>query len=388
MRIVAGVTLLAAVMAALTMAGCSNGFWGRYVTLQTPDIEDYRHMPVRRVPAGTAAALREARDPEWVLRVKPGWNGDRFVDGAALDVFLSAHATTAFIVLKDGAIADERYFNGYSRTRLCKSFSMSKSVLSALTGIAQADGALNIADPIGAYIPGLRDPALAKVTLEQLLDTVAGLAYQRGYAPWNDQARMYYTADMRAFVLDAKLEAAPGTKFTQEDLSPQLLAVALETALRRAGKAQTISEYASSRLWGPMGAEADAQWVLDREEDGIEKSESGFVARAIDLARFGQLFLDGGRANGLQIVPEPWVDASVTPPAKGSPNLFVEGFHRKLWWGAFRKARARNDFYANGHFGQRIYVSPDKRLVLVRLGSESSGVDWTEFLGAIADGWN
>lgn len=388
MRIIAGLTLLAAAIAALTVAGCSNGFWGRYVTLQTPDIEDYRHMPVRTVPAaGSATALPEARDQDWPLRVRPQWNGAIFGDGQALDAFLSARATTAFIVLKDGAIADERYYNGYARTRLSKSFSMSKSVLSALIGIAESEGALKVSDPVSAYISGLRDQGLAKVTLEQLLDTVAGIAYRRGYAPWDDQARMYYTGDMRASVLDAKLAAPPGTKFSQEDLSPQLLAVALETALRRAGKAQSISDYASSRLWIPMGAEADALWVLDRADDGIEKSESGFVARAVDLARFGQLFLDGGKVNARQIVPARWVDASVTPPPKGSPNLFIEGFHRKLWWGAFRKNRDRNDFYANGHFGQRIYVSPDKRLVIVRLGSDSADVDWTEFLGSIADAW-
>jgi CubicO group peptidase (beta-lactamase class C family) len=388
MRIAAGLTLLAAAFAALTVAGCSNGFWGRYITLQTPDIEDYRHLPVRTVTASTSATpLTQARDPEWPARVQPQWGGATFASGAALDAFLRAKDTTAFIILQNGAVVDERYYNGYSRTQPSKSFSMSKSVLSALIGIAESEGALKISDPVGAYIPGLRDQDLAQVTLEQLLDTVAGLAYQRGYAPWDDQARMYYTNDMRAFVLDAKLEAPPGQKFSQEDLSPQLLAVALEKALRRAGKAQTISEYTSSRLWVPMGAEANAVWVLDREGDGIEKSESGFVARAIDLARFGQLFLDGGQAHGRQIVPGGWVEASVTPPAKGSPNLFVEGFHRKLWWGAFRPSRTRNDFYANGHFGQRIYVSPDKRLVIVRLGSDSADVDWTEFLGSIADAW-
>jgi CubicO group peptidase (beta-lactamase class C family) len=136
-----------------------------------------------------------------------------------------------------------------------------------------------------------------------------------------------------------------------------------------------------------MGAEYPAQWVLDRADGGIEKTESGLVGRAIDFARFGQLYLDGGRANGRQIVPEAWVQASVTAPAAGSPNLFVEGFHRKLWWGNFRPGRTRDDFYANGHFRQRIYVSPDKSLVIVRMGGDGGNVDWTAFLAAIADAW-
>jgi CubicO group peptidase (beta-lactamase class C family) len=161
----------------------------------------------------------------------------------------------------------------------------------------------------------------------------------------------------------------------------------LEAVLRKSGAARTISEYASKKLWAPMGAEADALWNLDREGDGIEKSESGFVARAIDMARFGQLYLDQGKANGAQIVPAAWVAASVSAPPAGSPNLFVEGFHRKLWWGAFRASPPRSDFYANGHFGQRIYVSPAKRLVIVRLGSDGAGVDWTEVLASLADRW-
>jgi CubicO group peptidase (beta-lactamase class C family) len=388
MRIALGLALMTVAVAALFVAGCSQSFVGRYVLLQTPDIEDYKHMPVRTVAAAAGAArLPEARDPNWIQRVRLKWNGKELATPAALDGFLRENATTAFIVLKDGALADERYYNGYGRARLSKSFSMSKSLLSALIGIAQSEGVMNIAAPVGDYVPRLRDPRLAKVTLEQLLDTVAGIAYRRGYAPWDDQAQMYYTADMRASVLETKLEAEPGSKFTQEDISPQLLAVALENALRRSGKAQTISAYTASRLWAPIGAEADALWVLDREDSGIEKSESGFVARAVDLARFGQLFLDGGTANGKQIVPAEWVAASVSPPPKGSANLFVEGFHRKLWWGAFRPGRTRNDFYANGHFGQRIYVVPDKRLVIVRLGSDSAGVDWTEFLGTLADSW-
>jgi CubicO group peptidase (beta-lactamase class C family) len=71
----------------------------------------------------------------------------------------------------------------------------------------------------------------------------------------------------------------------------------------------------------------------------------------------------------LQVVPENWVLASTTPPAKPAPNLFTDGFHKNLWWRTKRANCVRNDFYANGHFGQRIYVSPDRDLVLVRLSS-------------------
>jgi CubicO group peptidase (beta-lactamase class C family) len=121
----------------------------------------------------------------------------------------------------------------------------------------------------------------------------------------------------------------------------------------------------------------------------MEKVESGFVARAIDLARFGQLYLDNGQAHGRQIVPADWVAKSRTAPPDGVPNRFVDadGHYRNLWWGAPRRAGQTQRFYANGHFGQRIFVDPDKKLVIVRLGSDSGDVDWTAMLGKIADGW-
>jgi CubicO group peptidase (beta-lactamase class C family) len=72
---------------------------------------------------------------------------------------------------------------------------------------------------------------------------------------------------------------------------------------------------------------------------------------------------------------------------RGLPNAFIEGFYQNLWWGSFRAGRGQGDFYANGHFGQRIYISPDKSLVLIRMRSDANNINWTELLGSIADAW-
>lgn len=376
--------------AALALTACTwpQSFVGRYVTLRDVDVEDYRYLPIRPVPTLPGLApLARADNLNWMTAVPVVVGPQSLNTAAKLDAFLSTHATTAFVVIADGRVVDERYYNGYARDSLFKSFSISKSVLSALIGIANADGVISPAGRLGDYVAGIPDPQLAAITIEQLLDNVSGFAYERGYAPWHDQPQMYYTSDMRRYVLGARIIHPPGTVFEAEDLSPQWLAVALEAALRKSGKGQTISDYMSRRLWQPMGAEFDALWNLDREGDGIEKSESGFVARAVDLARFGQLYLDAGAVGGTAVVPADWVNASTTAPPKGSANLFTDGFLRKLWWGTRREGRVRDDFYANGHFGQRIYVSPDKRLVLMRLGSDRADVDWTAVLGSIADRW-
>jgi CubicO group peptidase (beta-lactamase class C family) len=380
--------VLLAVAALTTLTACSESYMGRFVMLRGPDVEDYRHLPTRTV-ANTDGALPlpERLNGDWMSHSKLSFAGVALDSPAALDRFLREHDTTAFIVLELGSIVDERYFGGYRRDSLFKSFSMSKSVLSALLGIAQNEGLLRASDRVGDHVAGFDDTDVENVTLQQLLDNVAGFEYERGFAPWKQQPQMYYTTDVRHYLMSARLGTVPGSAYVGEDLSPLLLAFALDSALRKRGNASSVSDYASTRLWRPLGAQYPALWTLDRRDEGLEKAESGFVARAIDLARFGQLYLDDGKVGSLQVVPADWVLTSTTPPAKPAPNLFTDGFHKNLWWGTKRANRVRDDFYANGHFGQRIYICPDRGLVLVRLGSDNAGVDWTAFLGTVADKW-
>ncbi|HEX9983082.1 MAG TPA: serine hydrolase [Thermoanaerobaculia bacterium] len=373
--------------AVLLPLGCST-YVRRLVTLRTIDVEDYRSLPSRSIAASSQPSpLPSAPDRGWITRMPLEVQNGRLTTEAELDAFLSSRGTTAFLVVRDGRLIDERYYHGYARESWFKSFSISKSVLSALVGIARSEGVIRMSDPLGMHVDLKDNPALAAVTLEQLADNVSGFRYRRGNAPWKEQPRMYYTADVRAFLARTKLIRTPGTKFEAEELSPLLLGYALERALLRKYPGMTLSRYAEERLWQPMGAAYGALWNVDRETNGLEKTESGFVARAVDLARFGLLYLHGGKAAARQVVPSEWVSATVTPPPANAPNLFGDGFHRKLWWGVVKPGGAQSDFYSNGHFGQRIYVSPRKRLVLVRMGRDSAGVNWTALLGRIADAW-
>jgi CubicO group peptidase (beta-lactamase class C family) len=372
----------------ITVVGLSNTYSRRWVTLQGPDVEDYPHLPSRNVEnTAGAVAMPEAINKNWMRDTPFTFSGKKIDQSEKLDALLADNDTTAFIVIADGKVIDERYYHGYERTSFFKCFSISKSVLSALFGIAQSEGLISASDRLDKHIKGIQDPKLAGVKLQHLLDNVSGFKYQRGFAPWKQQPRMYYSSDIRSYVMSAQFVADPGTRFEGEDLSPLLVGVALESALRRTDPKITLSDYASRRLWQPLGAQYSALWNTDNEENGLEKVESGLVARAIDFARFGQLYLDEGKALGKQIVPRDWVKASTSAPSKGVPNLFIEGFYHQLWWGSFRPGRSQDDFYANGHFGQRIYVSPDKSLVMVRMGSNAGDINWTELLGTIADGW-
>lgn len=376
-----------AALCVIALAGCQT-YIGRMLTLRTIDVEDYRHLPTRPVLAAPGATpLESALTQDWISQAPFDAGGRRLTSQAELDAFMESHDTTALVVLQNGKLVDERYYNGYTRDALFKTFSMSKSLLSALVGIAQSDGVLDVTEPVGNYVPLEHNPQVAVITLEQLGDNVSGLRYRRGIAPWKEQPRMYYTSDVRALLREVEVVRPPGQVFEAEELSPLLLAYALEQALVRKYPEMTLARYTQERIWQPMGAQYDALWVIDHAGTGLEKSESGFVARAVDLARFGQLYLDAGRAQGRQLVPESWVAASVSEPPAKSPTLTHDGFHRKLWWAQNVEGRTTPDFYANGHFGQRIYVNPDKKLVLVRLGKDGAGINWTAVMGRISQAW-
>ena len=376
----------AALIMMLGITACTDTYLGRMLSLRGVDVEDYTQLPSRTVPnAADSAPFAEARDAGWMRRALIG----ELADPAGFDAFAEKNGTTAFIILADGKLVDERYYYGARRDSLFKSFSISKSVLSAMFGIAAADGIIKREDRLGDHIAGLSNKELADVRLGQLLDNVSGFAYARGGMPWRQQPRMYYSTDIRNYLRQTQFAHPPGTKFEGEDLSPLLVGYALESALRKRDPKATLSDFAAKRLWQPLGAEYPALWNIDHKGDGMEKVESGFVARAIDLARFGQLYLDNGVARGQQIVPADWVAQSRSVPADAMPNRFVDadGHYHNLWWGAARRPGQTQRFYANGHFGQRIFVDPDKKLVIVRLGSSSGDVDWTALLGKIADGW-
>jgi len=142
----------------------------------------------------------------------------------------------------------------------------------------------------------------------------------------------------------------------------------------------SVSEFMSTRLWMPLGAEVDATWSLDSEASGFEKMESGLNAAPVDYARFGQLFLRGGEWNGTRIVSEEWVRAATVADVSTDPAKDYQYF----WWIDVQRP---GRFYALGNFGQYVYVAPDAGAVIVRNGRDW-GVDndtWVSVMRDLAD---
>jgi CubicO group peptidase (beta-lactamase class C family) len=161
-----------------------------------------------------------------------------------------------------------------------------------------------------------------------------------------------------------EIERAPGLGWHYNNFNPLLLGLILERATDMA-----VADYMETRLWRPMGAEADASWSLDSEDSGFEKMESGINARARDFARFGLLMLRGGRAETRRVVASGWVRAA-TVDRSGYFGYDLG------WWVEAGSRGGQLPFVVRGKYGQVVAVDPAQGAVVVRLGSDDAGVDW------------
>jgi CubicO group peptidase (beta-lactamase class C family) len=303
----------------------------------------------------------------------------------ALAELVSRTETRAFIVVRDGTVIHEAY-PGSSREAVNTSFSTAKSIDSALFGAAIADGFIgSVDDPVIRYVPEIAGRGLDDLTIRDLLLMNTGIGYVTNdelpffMTPFGDDARTYYSADMRRLALSVTAgPTAIGQGFRYNKVHPLLEGVILERAT-----GMPVSTYLERRIWQPMGAEFGASWSLDSEASGFEKMESGLNVRAIDFARFGLVFLNGGFWNGTQILPAGWVEES-TAPLRPDPREWqsfpdwpkLGGYYTYHWWG-LDNADGTHDFMARGQYDQLIYVAPRKNVVVVRMGNEPDPlVDW------------
>jgi CubicO group peptidase (beta-lactamase class C family) len=334
------------------------------------DVGDQYRFPARRIPASARASpLPRGGEADFVV------SGE----GTELDEFLRETDTLAFLVVHEDRLVLERYFGGATRESLQTSFSAAKSFVSTLVGIA-IDARLigSVDDRLTEYLPELaaRDSGFQQITLRDLLTMSSGIRYREdGFPSLGDDTYTYYGVDLRDVALNrVRIEGPPGVSWQYNNYHPLLLGLVLE---RTTGT--SVSNFMATRLWQPLGAEADATWNLDSERSGFEKMESGLNARAVDYARFGLLFLHNGKWNGRRIVSKDWVRAATRAGSPTDPVYYYD--YGYFWW---LDPDQPGRFYALGKYGQFIYVAPDADTVVVRFG-RSSGVTSTTWLATFRD---
>lgn len=308
--------------------------------------------------------------------------------------------TTAFLIIHKDTLVYEKYFYDYEPYTPHTSFSVAKSFVSALVGIAISEGHIKSVDePITNYIKGFKNPGFDKITIEHLLNMRSGIAFNEGYFnPFGEVAKYYYGRNLKKYIPKLKVEKDPDKSFRYISVNTQLLAYIVEIATK-----QPVSQYLEEKIWKPLGMEYPATWSVDSKKNATEKAFCCLNARARDFAKFGRLYLNNGNWEGKQIVPEEWVkrSATFTEPT----NNF---YYKYQWWHTSdaenltdstdldevhriyayknkegetieRVSKPGVDYYAEGILGQFIYIHPEKDLIIVRLGKKYGKV--------IGDSW-
>ncbi|MFO1377863.1 MAG: serine hydrolase [Steroidobacteraceae bacterium] len=378
--LLAGIGLILLGVVALALA--DPVFWDRYFRAYTfdsfvdhPFPEPGRLYPQERVPGQPHPRA-----------VPVDTAGSRSIAAAALadaESFAERTGSTSLIVYHDGRIQFERYWRGATPDRPVYSFSMHKTVVALLIGIALADGEIgSVRDPLARYVPALGADERRRITLENALQMAGGFepaAFPRN--PFSKHVRMQVGTDLPAAALAFGLAHAPGTTFDYNGVNPTLLAMALE---RATGK--RYATYLSEKLWAPLGNRDAAVW-LDHE-GGLVRAATSLFATPMDWLRLGEMLLNRGRVGERQVVPAAWIDRMTTPsrtnPLYGYLIWLGSRYSEQRTLTAFKgfAARARQPFvatdmfYLDGLGGQRVYVIPSRRMVIVRTGLLSR--DWED----------
>jgi CubicO group peptidase (beta-lactamase class C family) len=328
---------------------CRVGALSRYDTL----------FPARTItaPKQSVPLARAASEP--VIRYSFGGLE------LTLDDYLNRQPVTGFLIAKDNTILVERYQYGRTDTDRLTSFSMAKTVISLLIGIAVKEGAIRSVDDLAeAYVPGLKDTEYGRTPIKALLLMASGVAFSEDYN--SKSSDVYALARMTveqgaAGSLNAVKQfntrrEAPGARFSYSSAESLVLGLVLTAATRR-----TVSDYATEKLWQPLGAEADATWIIDANGQEITFAYIQAVLR--DWARLGLMLANGGNWQGKSVVPADWLAASAANALPTESPLQKYGY--QIWYSADTRR-----FALRGLRGQFVFVDPALKLVLVQTALE------------------
>ena len=278
--------------------------------------------------------------------------------------------TDGLIILHDGKMLFEKYWNGNTKDSKHIAFSVSKSYLSALFGIAIEEGLIkSIDDNVSIYLDDFEGTGYEDVKIKNLLQMSSGIEFNEDYADPNSDINRFARAtakgsSFRDFAKTLKNGKKQGTYNHYVSLDTQVLGMILESVTD-----MPLREYLYKRIWSKIGTESDAYYIADKT--GTDMALGGLNATLRDFSKFGQLYLNEGSWDGEQIVPKSWVLKSHTPDA---PHLMPnagdlsssEWGYGYQWW---IPGDPLTDYTAHGIFNQFIYVDPVSNVVIAKTSS-------------------
>jgi CubicO group peptidase (beta-lactamase class C family) len=289
---------------------------------------------------------------------------DQSMDSSFLDEMSEFISTDDFnhdsiIVVRNGYIVYEDYFNGLDENSIHHLFSVTKSFVSALVGIAVDQGYIgNVHQTVIEFFPNHTidnlDEWKEEITIEHLLTMTSGFEWISDFPRFFD---MMAAPDQVQFILDLPMEHEPGSHYQYNSGACQLITAILQNTTE-----QTAIDYAYNELFTPIGIDY-AVWNTDKQ--GINIGGTMLYVTPRDMARLGYLYLNNGTWDGQEILPKKWIINSTTPYIRSSINSADYGY---LWW----LNRNNEYYYAWGSEGQKIFVIPDYDLVVVFTASSDS----------------
>jgi CubicO group peptidase (beta-lactamase class C family) len=337
--------------------------------------EIFRGRLVHRAP--TASRLVRVAEPSITWREKSA--------ELSLDDYLARHPTTGLLVAQGDTILVERYQYGRTDRDRLTSWSMAKTVTAMLIGIAVQERVIrSIDDPAAVYVPELDGTEYGRTSLRHLLQMSSGVRFTEEYSGTDDIARLAANTYRLvgpggpSAVTSFNERAAPaGTRFSYSSAETQVLGLVLTRATGR-----SAAEYLEQKIWQPMGAEADATWLVDNS--GQEATYCGLNAVLRDYARLGLLLAHDGNWRGQQIIPSAWLMDATTVRAD-QPHLRpgvatpIFGYGYQTWIVPIE----RRMFLLWGVRGQRIIVDPRSKLIIVNSAVHQQAID----LRALEEMW-
>ena len=371
-------------MARATKFEMINGFPREEITLTNWRTRPYSFWSFRnvaemvrstRIRSANGAALSEpVQNPDLLSRPT--------APGASYNIadLLTRSEVDSFVLSKNGQVICEWHAPNVDRSDPHLLFSISKSITAVVAGILQDQGILDPAAPVGTLVPEAANSAYADATVQDLLDMRVSLDFDESYLSqeayaryrramsWNPPSSAGNDEGMLSFL--CSLQKASGPHGSDHDyLSPNsdMLGIVLERVTR-----ERFPDLCSRLLWQPLGASADAFVTVDPH--GVSRTAGGVSCRPHDLLALGQMLINGGTANGHQIVSRRWIDDMQQNGdegvwARGSQaSLLKTGRYRNNW---YQVGGGSNAFLAVGIHGQFLYCDPDTETVIACNSSQS-----------------
>lgn len=273
-----------------------------------------------------------------------------------LEKHLKDTESVSFLVIQHGKLLQEHYWDHYKRSTASNSFSMAKTVTVLLLGKAIDDGRImNVNQKFTDFYPEFSEKEFgSQLTLEHLASMEAGLDWKENYKnPFGPNAASYYGFALADVVFQKKFKQNPGEKFEYQSGATQLLGFAVGRAV-----GMPLADYASAKLWKPLGMEQNAAWSTD--ETGVEKTFCCIQSNARDFAKLGSLLLNKGKFENMPLIDENFIGKMITP-AEQSNGAYGLG----IWTNYDTHI---HHYYLYGLYGQYVIVVPEYDMIVVRLG--------------------